>query len=202
MLPRLYRECLIAAACAALVAVGCSAPAAAKPSATPDPTIPVADTEVSIPNPTPTGETPLPPDIPTGLPADFTPNELAAAKSGTATYSGYNCTYSANSCGCDKPVVQKAGFSFLPGDRLTYQFKGDTYGAAWDMTRINPDEWGYAIKLGADESANTPGGAGSYFFVLTFTASGFKITQREDLGQGNVITCPDAVFTRMGSSQP
>jgi len=180
-----------------LTACGPAQPAASPVSAT-DPTLLVADTEISIPNPTVTPVTPLPENLPPGLPADFTPNELAAAQLGQAAYSGYACSFNEdNSCVCDQPSIQSVTFTFQPGNKLIYQFTGDTYSAQWEMTRLSPDQWSYTLSIGADESGATPGNGGGYFFVMTLTETGFALSQREDKGGGQIITCPDVVFTRM-----
>ncbi len=195
----MQRSLLGLIAVGALALSGCGpAPVATTPPPTAGPTDLVAETEVSIPNPTLTPVTPLPADLPPNLPVDFTPNELAAARAGKANYSGYSCNFSKDGCTCDQPTIQSVTFTFQPGNKMSYQFMGDTYGAQWEMTRISPDQWSYTLRIAADETGGaTPTGAGSFFFVLAFTADGFKIAQREDLGGGQVITCPEVVFARM-----
>src|SRR5262245_53823702 len=130
-------------------AAGCASPAA--PTAT-DPATPVetetlvAETEVSIPLPTVTPVTPLPADLPPNLPADFTPNELAAALARPeSAYSGYNCHITTDTCTCDEPTIVSVTFTFQPGNLMTYAFGNDMFSAQWEMTRIAPDQWSHAI---------------------------------------------------------
>ncbi len=180
-----------------MAAAGCAAPPTpTDPPAPPDTETLVAETEVSIPLPTVTPVTPLPVDVPPNMPADFTPNELAAAVAPANTpYSGYNCSMTTDACTCDEPTILSVTLTFQPGNLLTYAFAGDLYGATWEMTRIAPDQWSYTLKIGTAESGS---GSGSYFYLMTMQPAGFKMTQRRD-ADGTSVTCPDAVFTRMGS---
>jgi hypothetical protein len=162
-----------------------------------DPTWLVAETEASIPNPTVTPVTPLPENLPPGLPVDFSPNELAVAQLGKAAYSGFNCTLEAETCTCDQPTIQNIQFTFQPGNKMLYSFAGDTFAAQWAMARVSPDQWSYTLRIGTDETSGTPASGGGYFFLITLTDTGFVMAQRKDHGNGEVVTCPDAVFTRM-----
>jgi len=187
---------LVALLSAVLAACAPSPPVAnsTQPS---DPTGLVAQTEASIPNPTVTPVTPLPENLPPGLPVDFSPHELAAAQLGKATYSGFSCTLMSDSCTCDQPTIQRIEFTFEPGNKMLYTFAGDSFSAQWQMARVSPDEWSYTLRIGTDETSGTPASGGGYFFLITLTDAGFVMAQREDRGNGEVVTCPDAVFTRM-----
>ena len=182
-----------------LSTAGCAAPPT--PVAT-DPPAPVetetlvAETEVSIPLPTITPVTPLPENLPPNLPADFTPNELAAAMAEESVYSGYECSMTTDSCTCDEPTIMRVRFTFEPGNLLTYQFRTDLSGATWEMSRLGPDQWNYIIKIGSAES--DAGSGGNYFYLMTMQPTGFTMTQRRESG-GVSVTCPAAAFTRMGS---
>ena len=181
-----------------LSAVGCAAP----PTPTDPPTPPdtetlVAEPEISVPLPTQVPVTPLPENLPPNLPADFTPSELAAALAEDSVYSGYKCSMTADSCSCDEPTILRARFTFEPGNLMTYQFRDDLSGATWEMARLGPDQWNYIIKIGSAESDAGSSG-GSYFYLMTMQPNGFSMTQRRDV-DGVSVTCPDAVFTRMGN---
>lgn len=131
---------------------------------------------------------------------DFEPT---AAASGKVPYSGYNCFITKDSCTCDDAVVIKAGFTFQPVDKMTYEFRGDTYGAQWKMSRLGPNQWSYTIPIGADQANGTPEAqSGHFFIVLTFTADGFTLLQREEMGDGTRVTCPEVPFTRLSSVTP
>lgn len=172
---------------AAALAAGC---ASAKPTATSAPATDPPGTEwtdISTP------------DQPTLAPTD--PGQLnyepTAAAAGSAPYSGYACTFAADQCSCETAVVIKAAFTFNPGDKMTYEFHGDTYGAAWEMTRLAANQWSYTIPIGADETGSNSAQAGHYFTVLTFTHDGFTLLQSEDKGDGTQLTCPAVSYKRL-----
>jgi hypothetical protein len=128
--------------------------------------------------------------------------EPTASAVGQVPYSGYNCTITTDSCTCDQAVVVKAGFTFATGDQMSYQFRGDTYGAQWNMSRLGPNQWSYTIPIGADQSGGKPPVTGHYFIVLTFSADGFTLLQREEMSDGTKLTCPEVGFTRLSAATP
>lgn len=181
---------LLSSICVLGLTVGC-----ASGTPTPGPATDPAVTQwsdVSTPiqptlRPTPTGQ------------VDYEPT---AAVLGSVPYSGYSCTLTADGCTCDNAVVIKASFVFQPGDKMTYEFRGDTYGASWDMSRLGPNQWSYTIPIGADQQDSTQVAAGHFFTVLTLTSDGFTMLQREDRGDGTQITCPEVPYTRLSAVTP
>lgn len=123
--------------------------------------------------------------------------EPTAAASGDAPYSGYSCTFAKDKCSCDTAVVIKASFTFNPGDKMTYEFHGDTYGSSWEMSRLAANQWSYTIPIGADETGASGTQAGHYFTVITFTPDGFTMLQSEDRGDGSQLTCPAVFYKRL-----
>ncbi len=175
------------------LAAGCAPGAAGTPTASPatDPAI-TQWSDVS----TPIQPTLLP--SPTGQ-IDYEPT---AAAVGSVPYSGYSCNLTADGCTCDSASVIRASFTFQPGDKLTYVFRGDTYGASWEMSRLGPNQWSYTIPIGADQDSGTQAASGNFFTVLTFTVDGFTLLQREDLGNGKQVTCPEVPYTRLSAVTP
>jgi hypothetical protein len=129
--------------------------------------------------------------------------EPTAAAAGKVPYSGYNCSLSTEACTCADATVISAAFTFQPGNKMIYEFRGDTYGAQWPMTRLAPNQWSYTIPIGADHNGGTPeAGSGHYFIVLTFTQDGFTLLQREELADGTRVTCPEVAYTRLSAVTP
>jgi hypothetical protein len=159
----------------------------------------------SPPGPTPTDEVEIPPIEPTVEQPTFTPLpptadpsagglsefEIAAAERGEAPYTGNNCSWLADQCTCNEPLVLSATFTFTEDEHLIYAFDGGTYSSQWQMDHVGPNQWGYSIPS-YDGGGNI---VGAYFYVITFSEDGFVMSQRQELGGGaDPLTCPDVPF--------
>lgn len=138
-----------------------------------------------------------------GLPGNLSGFELIAARTGTAVYTGYICSYIAEpGCVCDKAVVQRVTFTFVTEDRMLYTFGGSGYSSEWPMDRLAPDQWGYTFPQGVSESGAVEGSApGDYSYMLQFTDEGYLLTQGAYVGT-TFISCPTITFRRLMSSTP
>jgi hypothetical protein len=165
-------------------------------------TIAALPTTMVLPTLTPAPDVNTTPDpLLAGLPSNLTGFELIAARIGTATYTGYNCSYIAEpGCVCDEAVIQRVTFTFETGDRMHYSFGGSGYAAEWPMARLAPNQWGYTFRQGIDEASAVEAGApGDYSYMLQFTEIGYALTQGANVGT-TFVSCPTITFQRLMSS--
>jgi hypothetical protein len=179
------------------VLAGCAAPSSTPALGQPTP--------VTLPT-VPDAEEPTPVNVPTsdpalgGLPADLSGYELAAARAGTAVYSGYNCTIAPVGCACEAPVILRVTFTFTTDGHLNYQFAGDGFAAEWFMNRLGPDRWEHTFQFVYEVEDGSA--VGAIFAFLEFTSDGYILTQGANLDAEGIVTCPEINFRRLGAQSP
>ncbi len=191
----------------ALLAAGCSTavtpPATPPPAegsatatllstATASPTLPATSTaEVSTAEPTPTRDPNLPP-----VPYQMTGYEMLAAQIGPASYSGYSCLITPAGCACELPLIQQATFTFNEDGTLSYRFEGEGYAATWPMQRVAPNQWEYALSIRSEVRDEAIGEARA---LITFTETGYILTQLVNYFDSGLVACPDVHFRRLST---
>lgn len=192
---------------AALMAVGCGSVAA--PSVSP---LPEGGTVVTLLPPTATASPTPPPTFtaeaataePTStydanlplVPYQMTGYEMLAAQIGPASYSGYTCLITPAGCACELPLIQQVTFTFNEDGTLSYRFEGEGYAATWPMQRIAPNQWEYALSIHSEVRDEVVGEARA---LITFTETGYTLTQLVNYFDSGLVTCPDVHFRRLAS---
>ena len=127
------------------------------------------------------------------FPFALTAEEQIAATSGDAVYSGYACVIAFGAgCACETPVIERASFTPLPGERISYVFSGEGYGSTWELGRLAPNQYSYTLPLFDD----TGQFRGSYLILITFLRDGYLYNLGADI-DGELVTCPDITFRRL-----
>ena len=117
--------------------------------------------------------------------------ELAAGKRGVATYTGYACTIAPAGCACETSLIQDSSFTFTPDNRLLYDFtvKGGTP-AQWQLDHIGYNQWSYTAPVSVTGSQDDA----LLLALLSFTSTGYQITQDVTYRTGDIAKCDNVDF--------
>jgi hypothetical protein len=122
--------------------------------------------------------------------------EVAAAKRGVATYTGYACTIAPAGCACEAPLVQESSFTFTPSNQLLYDFtiKGGQP-AQWQLDHAGFNQWSYTAPVALGEAQQDA----LLLALLTFTSNGYQVTQVATFRTGEVAKCDNVEFHQLES---